>query len=70
MDAKSPILFQAFGWWGAGKKLKKQRKIVSFCAGRVRFNLLPTIQTPETGYKSPAFWPNIQLSNRASKISS
>ena len=49
-------LFQAFGWWGAGKKLGRRRKIdegknrptpvsprFSFCAGRVRFNLLPTI---------------------------
>ena len=42
---------RAFRWWEAGEKLTSLPSFlpprVSFCARRVRFNSLPTIQTLE-----------------------
>ena len=98
-NRKNVSLFQAFGWWGAGQKLGRRRKIdegknragkgrerlytgttlcykclqafsrsrsslpsffsprVSFCAGRVRFNLLPTIKRLEQAKRTLAGTP-------------
>ena len=78
-NKQEPSLSQAFGWWGAGKKLGRRRKIDEgkhrapqsllvfsprvFCAGRVRFNLLPTIKRLEQANKYPVVFSIHSLGN-------